>query len=274
MVHDDEEKRDVIDDDLYEEIDEDELYQLIEEERQKAFEKERLRQGSKSYKRRFPRWLFWIIAVAMLFHVLAFMPNFISIPAIDFIKTSAALSTKSDIQTYKKAVVAIETDAGKGTGFAISNDGDILTNEHVVKDEHSVTVAFPDDGLFEGTVTETYPRSDLARIEIDDADVPSLTLAEETTFSSNESVYFIGNPLGLPGIANEGTIIDYTTLENRDDDVVMMKAPVYRGNSGSPVINDDGEVIGIIFATTKNKMYGKVGLFIPIDSYWKKTDEE
>src|SRR5699024_9682804 len=143
-------------------------------------------------------------------------------------------------KTYKQAVVAIETDEGKGTGFAISNDGKILTNEHVVKDNKSVLVAFPDDGLFKGTVTNTYPDIDLAIIELDDADVPSLSLAKQSSFTQNESVYFIGNPLGFHGIANKGKIIDYTRLQNWNKDVIMMKAPVYRGSSGSPVINEEG----------------------------------
>src|SRR5699024_1813468 len=152
-------KRDVVDDDLYEEIDNEELYALVEAERKKALERDRKKRETKNTKSRrpFPKWAFWIIAAAMLFHILAFFQNTFSIPAIDFIKTSAKLSTQSDIKTYKQAVVAIETDEGKGTGFAISNDGKILTNEHVVKDNKSVLVAFPDDGLFKGTVTNTYP---------------------------------------------------------------------------------------------------------------------
>lgn len=271
----DNDKRDVVDDDLYEEIDDEELVNLVEEERKKALERERQKRKSEQNKpkRRFPRWAFWIIAVAMLFHIFAFFPSTVSIPAIDFIKTSAKLSTQSDIKTYKQAVVAIETEEGKGTGFAISSDGKILTNAHVVKDYQSVLVAFPDDQLFEGSVTKTYPDIDLALIELEDADVPSLTLAERTAFSYHEPVYFIGNPLGFHGIANKGTVIDYTRLQNWDKDVIMMKAPVYRGSSGSPVINDDGEVIGVVFATTDNKNNGKVGLFIPIDYYWEYIDE-
>ena len=50
----------------------------------------------------------------------------------------------------------------------------------------------------------------------------------------------------------------------------MMKAPVYRGNSGSPVLNKDGKVIGVIFATLDHDEHGRVGLFVPIDEYLNK----
>src|SRR5699024_1099250 len=106
-----------------------------------------------------------------------------------------------------------------------------------------------------------------------DADVPYLTLAKQTSFTQHESVYFIGNPLNFHGIANKGTVLDYTRLQSWSKDVIMMKAPVYRGSSGSPVINDRGEVIGVVFATTENNEYGKVGLFIPIDYYWEKISD-
>ena len=52
----------------------------------------------------------------------------------------------------------------------------------------------------------------------------------------------------------------------------MMKAPVYRGNSGSPVLNQEGQVIGIVFATLNHETHGKVGLFVPIDEYYRAIE--
>lgn len=264
----DNKNHDVIDDDLYEDLDEEELYELVEQERQKVLAKSREEKNNPKPKRPFPKWLFWLIAAVMILNVASLIPRTFSIPAIDFLITSAKLSTQENIQTYKEAVVAIETNDSRGTGFAISGDGTIITNHHVVEDEDSVTVAFPEKGLYAGDVVATYPSVDLAVLNVDGDAFPHLELADETTFEpGREEVYVIGNPSNFNGIANEGQIIDYITLNGWEEQVVMMEAPVYRGSSGSPVINENGEVIGVVFATLHHDTHGRVGLFIPIDHY-------
>lgn len=267
MDNENDNKHDVIDEDLYEEIDDEEMYELVQEGRREVIAKAQQEKQQKP-KRPFPKWAFWLIALAMVFNVVALLPQTFSIPAIDFLITSAKLSTQDDIKAYKKAVVVVETEDGKGTGFAISGNGKIITNYHVVEGEDTVTVAFPDDGLFSAEVAEIYPSIDLAILETDEENLPHLTLADQTTFEPNEAISFIGNPLRFQGIANEGTIIGYTKLSDWEEEVVMIEAPVYRGNSGSPVINKDGKVIGVIFATLQHDEYGRVGLFIPIDYYY------
>ncbi|MHA6251604.1 S1 family peptidase [Oceanobacillus sp. CAU 1775] len=264
--------KDIIDEDLYEEIDEEELYELVQEEKEKALARAKERREEKP-KSVFPKWAFWLIAVAMLFSVFAYIPQTFSIPAIEFIKTSTRLSAQADIQEYKEAVVVIETQDGTGTGFSISENGKILTNHHVIEGEERVTVAFPEDGLHQGHVVATFPDIDLAIVETNAEDVPFLTLAERTTYAENEEIYFIGNPLRFNGIANEGEIIDYTQLASWDLPVIMIQAPVYRGNSGSPIITKDGEVIGVIFATLNHDDHGRVGLFVPIDYYYDVLEE-
>lgn len=261
---------DIIDEDLYEEFDEEELYELVEEARQDALQKERDRKQEKKPKSPFPKWVFWLIAVALIFNVIALLPQTFSIPAVDFLMTSAKLSKQEDMKTYKEAVVVIEAEDSKGTGFAISTDGTILTNFHVIEGNDTVTVAFPEDGLFTGEVIETYPDIDLAVLQVDGYDLPYLPLADTFTYEPDEKVFFIGNPLKFQGIANEGTVIDYIGVKSKDLPVVMLDAPVYRGNSGSPVIDEDGEVIGVVFATLHHDDEGRVGLFIPIDYYFEE----
>jgi S1-C subfamily serine protease len=269
---DDRKENDIIDEDLYEDFDDEELYELVQEEKKKALERSRQeKEESKKPKRRFPKWVFWLIATAMVFSMFGMIPQTFSIPAIEFLQTSARLSGQDDIHAYKESVVVVETVDSRGTGFSISDDGTIMTNHHVIEGEEEVTVAFPEMGLFNAEVTELYPDIDLAILEIEEEeDFPYLTLAEEAAFQENEEIYFIGNPLMFNGIANEGSIAGYTNLSSWDESVVMLKAPVYRGNSGSPVINHEGEVIGVIFATLNHDAEGRVGLFVPIDYYYER----
>ncbi|WP_181349315.1 S1C family serine protease [Thalassobacillus sp. CUG 92003] len=266
----DEEKQDIIDEDLYEELDEEELYELVQEEKRKALDKEK--EEKKKPKRPFPKWLFWLIAIVMTANIAAVIPKTFSIPAADFLMTSAKLSTNDTIDSYQEAVVVVETSDGRGTGFAYTPDGQILTNHHVIENERRISVAFPEQGLFKAEVIHSYPEIDLAVLDVQGENLPHLDLAEETTFREDEHFYFIGNPLRFSGIANEGTIIDYTEIQDWTKPVLMLEAPIYKGNSGSPVINDQGEVIGVVFATLDHDVEGRVGLAVPIDYYHEKNN--
>src|SRR5699024_10043308 len=123
--------KDIIDEDLYEEFDEEELHELVEEARKEALEKAAKREREKKPNTKFPKWVFWLIAAALVLNVIALLPQTFSIPAVEFLKTSAKLSAQENIKAYKEAVVVIETENSKGTGFAISETGAILTNYHV-----------------------------------------------------------------------------------------------------------------------------------------------
>lgn len=270
MEMDEKQPRDSNDKNFIEEIDDEELQVLVLEAQREALFKEEQEKTSRKIKRPFPKWLFWLISIVMVFNTFAVIFEVYSIPAIEFLKTSSKLSKQENIATYKKSVVVIQTAASKGTGFSISNDGTILTNYHVVEGSDTLNVFFPDEGRFTADVVHTYPSVDFAVLKVHGKDLPFLELAEQTTFKDDEAINFIGNPLSFKGIANEGTIIDYIHLTDWDIPVVMLKAPVYRGNSGSPVLNSDGLVIGIIFATLDHETYGKVGLFVPIDEFYNQ----
>ncbi|WP_028781877.1 S1C family serine protease [Thalassobacillus devorans] len=264
----DEQKQDIIDEDLYEEIDDEEMYELVQEERRKAIA--HAQEEKKEPKRPFPKWAFWLVAIVMVLNLAAVIPQTYSIAAIDFLVTSAKLSANPVIDEYQEAVVVVKAGQSKGTGFAVTADGTIITNHHVIEDEKRISVAFREEGLFHAEVKAAYPEVDLAVLKVEGKSLPHLNLAEKTTFESEEHFYFIGNPLKFTGIANQGTIIGYTTLEGWDQPVMMLDAPIYKGNSGSPVINEESEVIGVVFATLKHEEHGKVGLAIPIDYFHNK----
>lgn len=267
---------DVIDQDLYEEFTDEELLELVEDARKEALRKSATRKKKKKPKTRFPKWVIWLIAIAMVFNIIALLPQTYSIPAVKFLKTSAALSANEEIKQYKQSVAVIETDDGKGTGFLYDEAGLVLTNYHVIEGYDSVTVAFPKHGLFEGTVLETYPDIDLAIMKVDteDSGVPVLPLATAVDAERGEEVYFIGNPLRFTGIANEGEVLGFTNVKSKEKSVVMMHAPVYKGNSGSPVINKSGHVIGVVFATLFDDDEGRVGLFIPVDYLYEAQPDD
>ncbi len=257
--------------DLNEETVDEEFLEFVLEAQQEALKKEAQEKNKPKPKHRFPRWIFWLMATVLFVNTFAVIFQIYSIPAIEFIKTSARLSAQEDIAHYKKSVVIVLTDDSKGTGFSIASDGTILTNYHVIEGNDTVTVGFPEDGRFKATVVHTYPSVDLAVLEIDGENLPHLDLAEQPTYKEGDPITFIGNPLSFTGIANEGKIIEYYQLNDWDVPVMMMEAPVYRGNSGSPVLDDEGQVIGVVFATMDHDEYGKVGLFVPIDEYYKEN---
>ncbi|WP_026772428.1 S1C family serine protease [Sediminibacillus terrae] len=265
MANSEDRKQDIIDKDLYEEIPEEELLEILEEEKRKSREKEQEERDRP--KRPFPKYTFWLIAAAMMINVIALLPNTVSIPAVNFLITSSKLSANDEISSYKPAVVVIEAGDSRGTGFSITEDGRILTNHHVIEGEKRIVVAYPEEGLFKAEVVADYPDVDLAVLQVEGEDLPHLELAESSRFTEEEHFYFIGNPLRFQGIANEGEIIGYTQLPDWEERVMMLKAPVYRGNSGSPVINEAGKVIGVVFATLDEEKHGKVGLAVPIEYY-------
>ena len=252
-----------------EEISDEELQILVLEAQREILEKEALEKTKPKPKRPFPKWIFWTMAFVLFINTFAVIFQIYSIPAIEFIKTSARLSAQEDIARYKEAVVVVLTDDSKGTGFSISNEGKILTNYHVVESNDNVIVGFPEAGRFKADVVQTYPSIDLAVLQIDEKDLPYLELSEKPSYEFGEPITFIGNPLKFTGIANEGTLIDFHHLSDWKVPVMMIEAPVYRGNSGSPVLNDKGKVIGVVFATLDHEEHGKVGLFVPIEEYYK-----
>ncbi|MFD1928044.1 S1C family serine protease [Sporosarcina siberiensis] len=255
------------DNEFYEDIDEEEMHELVWEAQREALLKAAQEKEQQKTKRKFPKWIFWLMAIVLGVNTFSIIFEIYSIPAIDFLRTSAELSSDEKIALYKKSVVVISTEDSKGTGFSISSDGTILTNYHVIEGNETVSVYFPDDGRYSAKVIEEYPSIDLAVLKVDSKNLPFLKLSEEKSFIQNEPIQFIGNPLRFHGIANEGTIIEPIQLKDWEEEVIMIKAPVYRGNSGSPILNENGLVIGIIFATLNHEDFGKVGLFIPIDYY-------
>lgn len=245
----------------FENLTEDEMHELVFQAQREALLQQQEDVGPKKV---MPKWFIWLLSTMLFLSTFAGLFQVFSIPAIDFLIVSASLSKREDIEAYKKSVVVVVTEDGKGTGYSVSSDGIILTNHHVVEDKSSISVVFPDAGRYDATVKETFPTIDMAILEIDGDDLPYLTVDHSSNITKNDPITFIGNPLSFKGIANEGSVLAPIKLSGWTDEVMMIQAPVYRGNSGSPVLNEDGKVIGTIFATLNHQEHGRIGLFIPI----------
>ncbi|GMG81710.1 DegQ family serine endoprotease [Paralimibaculum aggregatum] len=137
---------------------------------------------------------------------------------------------------------------GLGSGFVLDPDGLIVTNHHVVEDADEVTVRFSGLGDFVAEVVGTDPQSDLAllRIEADEA-LPFVKLGDSDAVRVGEDVFAVGNPFGLGGTVTKG-IVSATQRDIRRGpyvDFIQTDAAINRGNSGGPLFNMKGEVIGV-----------------------------
>jgi serine protease Do len=210
----------------------------------------------------------FILALFLLINGLAIWTNVINIPALQFVKTSYRLSQKESIQTAKQAVVTIEGESSKGTGFNIRKDGLIITNSHVIEKMITIRIYFPNGQAYKGEVILDNPKLDVAILEINGENLPILKLQETPNWKEKQHIYVIGNPLAYTQIANEGEITGLTLINDRTTPVLQISAPIFRGNSGSPVLTENNEVIGLVYATTIPKLASNEkasGLAVPIE---------
>ncbi|RLQ87538.1 Do family serine endopeptidase [Notoacmeibacter ruber] len=142
-----------------------------------------------------------------------------------------------------------ERPSGQGSGFFISEDGYVVTNNHVVENGSSYTVVLDDGTELDGKLVGTDPRTDLAVLKVDTEgrDIQFVKFADDSKVRVGDWVLAIGNPFGLGGSVTAGIV----SARGRDigagpyDDFIQIDAPVNRGNSGGPAFNTAGEVIGI-----------------------------
>ncbi|NHZ98822.1 DegQ family serine endoprotease [Massilia sp. CCM 8734] len=165
---------------------------------------------------------------------------------------------------------------GAGSGFIISPDGVILTNAHVVRDAKEVTVKLNDRREFRAKVLGSDPKTDVAVLKIDAKNLPVVPIGKSNDLKVGEWVLAIGSPFGLESTVTAGVVSAKGRTLQDDSQVpfIQTDVAVNPGNSGGPLFNTKGEVIGInsqIYSQTGG--YMGLSFAIPIDVAYRIKDQ-
>lgn len=164
-----------------------------------------------------------------------------------------------------------------GSGSIVSPDGIILTNAHVVKDMDDITVTLPGKKTYKAKLIGADPESDIAVIKIDAKGLPTAKFGDSSKLKVGEVVMAVGNPFGLNGTVTQGIvsatgrthvgILDY-------EDFIQTDAAINPGNSGGPLVNIQGDIVGVTTAiATRSGGYQGIGFAIPSNAAKLVMDE-
>ncbi len=168
-------------------------------------------------------------------------------------------------------------EVGQGSGFLITPDGYILTNNHVVGEADRVKVQMLDGREYKAEIVGTDPGSDLAVIKIDESDLPFLHLGNSEQLEVGDWVLAIGNPFGLSHTLTAGVVSAKGRSGiglNDYEDFIQTDAAINPGNSGGPLVNLEGDVVGINTAIfSRSGGYMGIGFAIPVNMAKKIRDQ-
>ncbi len=162
---------------------------------------------------------------------------------------------------------------GQGSGFILDKQGHILTNNHVIDNAQKVEVTLSDKHKYKATVVGVDKAHDLALLQINNVpDLQPATLSESNSLTVGQRVYAIGNPFGLSGTMTRGIISAIRSIRGPGnspiEDAIQTDAAVNPGNSGGPLLNSRGEVIGIttLIANNGADQSSGIGFAIPVNT--------
>ncbi|MEO0540148.1 MAG: HhoA/HhoB/HtrA family serine endopeptidase [Cyanobacteria bacterium P01_A01_bin.105] len=162
------------------------------------------------------------------------------------------------------------TERGVGSGFIISGDGRIITNAHVVDGADRVQVTLKDGRTLEGEVMGSDPVTDVAVIKVNESNLPTVKLSNSDQIQPGEWAIAIGNPLGLDNTVTAGIISgvgrssSQVGVPDKRVEFIQTDTAINPGNSGGPLLNAQGEVIGVNTAIIRGAQ--GLGFAIPINT--------
>ncbi len=184
---------------------------------------------------------------------------------------------KSEESVVQVNVLRGESDGGMGSGFVYSDDGYIITNQHVVRDAQKVTVTFLDGEAYIGDVVGRDRDLDIAVVKVNPSNtyIQPITIGDSSKLKVGEKIAAIGNPFGLSGSMTSGIVSQIGRLLPQESgysipDVIQTDAAINPGNSGGPLINMKGEVVGINTAIqSATGEFSGIGFAVPSNTVKK-----
>ena len=186
------------------------------------------------------------IALSLISAILVTIPSFSKVAAVSAAPKDFDSEEKITMEVYRSsnpAVVTIKTTTSTGSGSIISPEGLVITNEHVIRDAKngSVRIINNEGKTYNGQVLTVDRKNDLALVRIASSDrFPSLPFADRESILVGQKVFAIGSPFGLSGTLTTGILS--RVAQNGD---LQTDARLNPGNSGGPLLNSRGEIIGV-----------------------------
>lgn len=194
--------------------------------------------------------------------------------------TGSDLSMQEIIAKNENSAVAITTESvstdtwarqyvteGAGSGVVYSEDGYIITNNHVIEGASTINVTFNDGKSYEASLVAADSQSDIAVLKIDASGLTPVSFSDSDSLSVGDLAVVIGNPLGtLAGTATEGIVSGLEreiTIDGKSMTLIQVSASVNPGNSGGGVFDQKGNLIGLVVAKSSGSDVEGLGFAIP-----------
>jgi len=192
----------------------------------------------------------------------------INIPSVAALTQNSVVEIRTESVSNSLFLRQFVTE-GAGSGVIISEDGYIVTNNHVIEDARSILVALHDGTTYEAQLVASDSKMDIGVIKIEASGLTPAILGDSDSLSVGEPVVAVGNPLGqLGGTVTNGIVSALgreIILNNEHRNLLQTNAAINPGNSGGGLFNADGELIGIVVAKSSGEDVEGLGFAIPIN---------
>lgn len=167
----------------------------------------------------------------------------------------SACNANESVKTVKNSIVRIASEEGEGTGMIIREDGYILTNAHVIAEDPSPKIIFPDYSFKTSNVIFRDKDKDIAVVKVDGTGYAPVTFADPEGLRPRTALYAVGYPLGT-ALRGDATVADYSfaavrSIKDFPTDMVQLEGVGTGGSSGAPVVTACGQVTGMFTASTE-----------------------